>query len=196
MKIQQVAFKYSPCLNGFISDKAFNEHLTLYKGYVDKSNQIFENLHGDAKRGDANKTYSLYRGLKKGESFAMDGVILHELYFRNIGKEGQSPGPKFRELIQESYGSYERWAEDFVACAKSARGWCVAAFEQRTRRLCNILMDAHDEGLIVSAYPLLVIDMYEHAYFTDYGTDGARYAGEFMKHVDWAAVEERAVRVC
>ena len=195
MKIQILPFAYDQELSNFLSEKSYNEHLKLYKGYVDKTNAITNDLRGDAGRGDANKTYSLYRGLKKGESFALNGVILHELYFKNIGADGGGIGGGFRALAEKDFGTFENWATDFVATAKSARGWCVAAFEQRSRRLCNILMDAHDEGFIASAYPLIVLDVYEHAYYLDYATDAAKYIAEFMGHINWKAVEERVARL-
>ncbi|MCL2835246.1 MAG: Fe-Mn family superoxide dismutase [Defluviitaleaceae bacterium] len=159
MRIREIPFAHN---TGLVSEKAYDEHLKLYKGYIGKSNEIAEELDKNAERDKANKTYSFYRGLKKGEGYAMDGVILHELYFRNIGGSETKPGARFTALAERNFGRMERWADDFIACAKSARGWCVACFEQRTGTLRNILQDAHDEGIITSSYPLLILDMYEY----------------------------------
>ena len=195
-KIQELPFSYSPGM--FLSEKAFNEHLKLYKGYVDKSNAIYEALQTNPERKDANKTQSHYRCLKKGETFALGGVVLHEMYFRNIDKAGQDvpkPGPEFAALAESSFGSFYNWIEDFRACAKGARGWCAACYEQRTGTLRNILSDAHDEGFSMTMYPILVIDMYEHAYYMDFGTDAAKYIEKFLEQVNWQVVEERAAKI-
>lgn len=193
MTIRQQTFPYN---TNAVSKKQFEEHLKLYKGYVDKSNAIYDDLlAGPQLQKDANKTYSEYRGLKKGESYALDGVILHELYFQNMTQTSGAAGTGFRSLAERCFGGFDKWANDFTACAKAARGWCVAAFEQRTETLRNILLDAHDEGVVCAAYPLLVIDMYEHAYFMDYGTDAAGYIKKFMDSVCWKTVDERVGKV-
>lgn len=193
MKIEKVNFTFD---TGVVSEKQYDEHLKLYSGYVSKVNEITDKLKdGKGLRSDANKTYSEYRGLKKGETFALDGVILHEEYFRNIKKEESSPGPVFLKLAEDFFGGFERWAEDFVACAKATRGWCVAAYEQRTKTFRNLLLDAHDDGNVCMAFPVVIIDMYEHAYFLDYGTDSAAYIKKFMEGINWNVIERRAAAV-
>jgi Fe-Mn family superoxide dismutase len=85
----------------------------------------------------------------------------------------------------------EAWQDAFAATAKSARGWAILAYEQRTQTCRNILLDSHDEGVICSAYPLLVLDMYEHAYFLDFTTDKATYIDGFLAQIPWSVVERR-----
>ena len=178
-----------------VSQKQFNEHLVLYEGYIDKANEITQKIQTDPDYASANATYSHYRGLKKGESYALDGVILHELYFQNLVTDHQPMGKKTRYLLEHYFGSVENWRNCFTACAKSARGWCVCGYEQRTNSCRNILLDSHDDGLVCSAYPLIVLDMYEHAYFMDFGTNKADYINRFISGIPWGVIEKRAAVV-
>ncbi|MCL2618849.1 MAG: superoxide dismutase, partial [Defluviitaleaceae bacterium] len=131
------------------------------------------------------------RGLKVAETFALSGVILHEMYFQNMSAKPTSPCDKTMTVLEESFGTYDEWLIDFRACALSARGWCLLAYEQRTKTFRNLLQDAHNEGQIPGTYPLLVLDVYEHAYFLDYGTDKAAYIEKFITSINWDAVSKR-----
>ncbi|MCL2400087.1 MAG: Fe-Mn family superoxide dismutase [Defluviitaleaceae bacterium] len=177
-----------------VSKTLFDNHLKLYQGYVDKTNEISSKLtsasHADL--AAANATYSIYRGLKKGESFALDGVILHELYFQNLDKEPAALGPRTHHLLDRHFGGFEMWNTAFTASANTARGWCILAYEQRTNTCRNIVLDFHDDGLICGSYPLIVLDMYEHAYMIDYGTDKGRYIQNFIGNIPWGIIEKRA----
>ena len=133
----------------------------------------------------------LYLFTTTAKSFALDGVILHELYFENMTNAGKIGAATERTLVK-FFGSVEAWEKDFRACAASARGWCVTVYEQRSGTVRNILQDTHNTGVVVGAYPLIVLDVYEHAYFFDYKTDKAAYIDAFLKAVDWACVEKRA----
>jgi len=192
LEIQAVEFPYDTSV---ISKKQFDDHMILYKGYVDKANAVSKQLATDGGRAEANATYSLYRGLKKGETYALDGVILHELYFQNLSGGRVPMGKETAALLAKHFGSVENWLDDCKACALSARGWCVLAYEQRTDTCRNLLMDWHDEGLVLGCYPLVVLDMYEHAYFLDYGTDKGSYIQNFINGVDWNVVEKRIKQV-
>ncbi|MCL2616459.1 MAG: superoxide dismutase [Defluviitaleaceae bacterium] len=188
MKIGATQFGYDTAV---VSQKQFEEHIKLYKGYVDKVNAITDELANDGGRDTANAVYSKYRGLKDGESFALAGVVLHEMYFQNMGAGGGEPDIKTRMILEDSFGSYEGWLEDFKACATAARGWCVFCYEQRTRTFRNIMQDTHDKGPVMGMYPLLILDVYEHAYFLDFGTDKASYINKFVGAVNWDVVGKR-----
>jgi Fe-Mn family superoxide dismutase len=189
MDITAVPFAHQP---GVISQKQFDDHMTLYKGYVDKTNEVTKKLLNEPRYAEANATWSHYRGLKKGETYAIDGVIMHELYFQNLFGPQGSMGKKAGYVMERYFGGYNNWQDDFTACAMSARGWAVCVYEQRTETCRNILLDLHDEGQICSAYPLIVLDMYEHAYFLDYGTNKKDYINKFIHHIAWDTVEKRA----
>ncbi len=191
-EIKAVDFKYA---TDVVSEEQFNAHTKLYNGYVKKLNEVDAILQGDGMRSEANAIYSYYRGLKKGVTFSLDSVILHELYFSNISYYGQSPGEKTTAFLAESFGSYEAFLKDFTATCMSARGWCLTVYDQRSERLRNILCDAHDEGIILGSYPIIVTDMYEHAYFYDYLTDKEAYINSVIRGLNWEAIESRAARL-
>jgi len=189
MEVNAMPFTHN---TGVVSRKQFDDHITLYNGYVSKTNEITQKLATDPQYASANATASHYRGWKRGETYAINGVILHELYFQNLGNEGGPAGPKMQALADRYFGGFDKWKEDFIACATSARGWCIFVYEQRTKTCRNILLDNHHDGHIATAFPIIVLDMYEHAYFLDYGTDKAAYINKFIAQIPWDTVEKRA----
>ena len=189
--ITKINFQYNSTVTA-ISKKQYDIHLELYDGYVNKINEIWRELQTDPQREKANATYSKYRGLKKGETYALDGVILHELYFENLGGTNNTPSGAALELINRYFGSYDNWKSDFIACGKAARGWSILAYDQRSKSLHNILCDAHDEGAIWNAYPILIMDVYEHAYYVDYPNKKDEYINKFLMNINWEAVNRRA----
>lgn len=188
--IDRKKFQYSREITA-VNKEQYDVHLKLYDGYVNKINEIDEILQGEAGRPEANATYSYYRGLKRGETYALDGVILHELYFENMGGGYQAPDPVTLGAIQYFYNSYDDWANDFVACAKASRGWTILLYDFRSKRFRNISLDTHDYGNITGALPILVIDVYEHAYFLQYATNKEEYINNFMNNINWVVVANR-----
>lgn len=189
--IEKVNFTYTDDIT-VINREQFEAHMRLYEGYVTNINKIDAELtNGNAQRDQSNTTFSYYRELKRGETFALNGVILHELYFENIG--GNSPGPRVTavEMLDADFGGVEDWREDFIATAKASRGWAILSFDQRSGRLRNISLDAHDLGNIAYSAPILVLDMYEHAYFLQYADKKADYINNFMENINWDVVESR-----
>ena len=171
----------------------FQAHYTLYEGYINKYNEIDAIFKaGDGQPSEANATYSKFRGLKRGESYSLNAIILHELYFSNIGGKENVVPDSVLKLIERDFGTFENWELDFIATAKASRGWAKLAFEQRTQRFMNMSFDTHDMGGIVLGFPLIVLDVYEHAYFMQYGTDKVSYINNFLYNVNWMTVKERA----
>jgi Fe-Mn family superoxide dismutase len=167
-----------------ISDKTIQiHHDKLYVGYVNKRNEIEEKLL-TVDRSAANATYSEYGELKREESFAANAQYLHEYYFNVLGGEG-TPGGDLIKAIEEEFGSLEKWLEDFKAAGMVARGWVVLAYDFNDGRLHNYLCDSHNHGGIWGAIPVIVLDMYEHAYFIDYGSDRKTYIEDYMKNLNW-----------
>ncbi|MBU1953346.1 Fe-Mn family superoxide dismutase, partial [Patescibacteria group bacterium] len=143
-----------------ISEKAIQiHHDKLYTGYINKRNEIEQKLKS-VDRSAANATYSEYGELKREESFAANGVVLHEYYFSVLGGEGQPGGALMAEL-EKHFGSYDKWLEDFKASGMVSRGWVVLAYDFNTGKLHNYLCDAHNHGGIWGAMPIIVMDMYE-----------------------------------
>ncbi len=189
--IEKINFTYTDDIK-VINKEQFEAHMRLYEGYVTNINKIdAELLQGNAQREQSNSTFSYYRELKRGETFALNGVILHELYFENIGGTSSDIKGKSKNYLEKYFGSVSKWMEDYVATAKASRGWTVLAFDQRSERLRNISLDAHDLGNIAYSAPVLVLDMYEHAYFLQYADNKVAYINNFMKNINWDIVNER-----
>jgi len=170
-----------------MSQKAFDEHYNvLYKGYVNKYNEIQDLLEA-ADLAGGNATYSQIRELKREESFAANAIRLHESYFMTLGGDGRCSG-KLLEWIGEDFGSFEHWADEWRACAMSARGWLVLAYDVSDGRLHNYTLDIHSDG-VWNAVPLLVLDVYEHAYYLDFAASGRkRYVESCFQAIDWTHV--------
>jgi Fe-Mn family superoxide dismutase len=174
-----------------ISEKQLSEHHdVLYAGYVKKVNEIREKLPL-VDKSSANGTYSDIRELKLEESFALNGVFLHELYFDNLGGDG-APTEDMEARLIEDFGSFQDWQEDLIACGISARGWVILA-EDIDGTLRHFTCDLHSQGGIWGYIPILVLDVYEHAYFIDYGTNRKDYIKSFIKNIDWTTVENRLI---
>lgn len=172
-----------------LSKRAIDAHMKLYNGYVNKLNEMEEKLK-TADRTKAAATYSEYGEIKRQEPFNTNGITLHEIFFSSLGGDG-APSGKILELIERDFGSFDAWKNDFVACAMASRGWAVMALDASDSRLHNYLVDFHHFGAVWNAIPLLVLDVFEHAYFIDYGTDRKTYIENVMSMIDWSAANER-----
>ncbi|MBI2587917.1 superoxide dismutase [Candidatus Azambacteria bacterium] len=174
-----------------LSEKQLSEHHdVLYAGYVKKLNEIEEKLQ-TVDRSAPNATYSDIRELKLEQTFAANGVKLHEYYFENMTPAPNPPAGKIKELIERDFGSYEKWLEDFKASGMASRGWVVLAYDLDDGKLYNYLCDVHNQGGVWNAMALLVLDVYEHAYFIDYATKRKDYVEAFLKTIDWGEVNGR-----
>ncbi len=173
-----------------ISEKTIQiHHDKLYAGYVAKKNEISEKLKPLSHGGDvstANQTYSELRGLKAEETFAENGVNLHEWYFEVLGGDGK-PAGELLNALTEKYGSPENFMNYFKACGMAARGWVVLAWDTHDKTLKVYSCDVHNQGGVWGALPVIVLDVYEHAYFIDFGSDRKAYIESFFANLDWAA---------
>lgn len=180
-------------LNG-ISQKTIEiHHGKLYTGYVTKRNEIEEKLK-NVDLTSANQTLSDLRSLKVEETFAGNAQILHEGYFSALGGQGGRPSGGLLAAIEKTWGSYEKWEAEFMATGMAVRGWVVLAYDTNDNQLHTYVGDAHNQGGMWGAIPLLVLDVYEHAYFIDYGSDRKTYIADYMKNLNWSAIEEVAAK--
>ena len=175
-----------------ISQKTIEiHHDKLYAGYVNKSNEISEKL-GILRKGgkvEGNQIYSELRGLKLGETFATNGTYLHENYFSILGGDGVSKG-EVKEAIEAKFGSIEDFKSYFSACAMAARGWAILAWDMHEKKLMQYNCDAQNHGGIWGAIPIIALDVYEHSYFIDTGSDRATYIKAFFDNLNWDKIEE------
>lgn len=174
-----------------ISMKQLDEHYKLYLGYVTKLNEIWNTPYDARKYADSNPTYSPMRSLKRGETYALDGVKLHNLYFQNMTGGNASPFGEVFNAIMLQFGSFENFLSYFTNVGLAVRGWTVLAIDSLDNRLHIIGTDSHDNGAVWLSYPILVMDVYEHAYFLDFGTDRRRYINTFIENINWRIVNNR-----
>lgn len=180
-----------------ISGDQIKQHFTLYEGYVKKLAEIREklkNLTADDLQA-ANQSYSHLRALKVGETFAMNGVTLHEDYFGNLGGEGTKAADRVQSYIKTEFGSAETFKNHFAACGMAVRGWVMLVWNHFTGKLEIFGSDVHDFGSVWRATPILVMDVYEHAYMIDYGVRRPPYIEAFIKNIDWNEVAKRLENV-
>lgn len=176
--------------------KMLQEHYKLYEGYVKKTNEIQSKIeHAD--KSEANGVFSYIGELKRQETFAVNGMKLHEVYFGHLrgnpsADSGQVREPKgdLVKMIEKNFGSLENWKIDMIATGLAARGWAILAFDFKDRRLHNYGSDAHNVGAVWGAIPIIVLDVYEHAYFMDYGVNRKDYINSFFKNLDWDFANE------
>lgn len=168
-----------------LSKKGIEDHYNvLYRGYVNKYNEIQEALEKVDKTG--NTTYSEYRELKREEAFCANAIRLHEAYFEGLGGDGLCSGT-IMEWIDQDFGSYENWVNDLRGAGMSARGWVILAYDVTDGLLHNYTSDIHSDG-IWAAVPLLVLDVYEHAYYFDFAADRKSYIEGWLQNIDWQQV--------
>ena len=174
--------KISKDLDG-ITKKMIDEHFKLYQGYVKKANEIQKKIK-EADKSEANASYSFIGELKRQETFSVNGMKLHEVYFGHLGGDGVPKG-ELVKMIEKDFGSLDSWKEDMIATGLCARGWAILAYDYRDNKLHNYGSDAHNIGAVWGAIPLIVLDVYEHAYFIDYGVNRKDYINSFFKNLDW-----------
>ena len=184
---------FSAPLEG-ISEKTISiHHDKLYAGYVAKANEIRTKLESLEHGGDvssANQSYSELRALKDGETFALNGVYLHEAYFDVLGGDGK-PSGALADAIASTFGSIENFIAYMSACGMAARGWVVLAYDPQAAALRVYTGDAHNQGGVWGTFPIIVLDVYEHAYFIDTGSDRKAYIAEFWKNLNWDAANAK-----
>lgn len=178
-------------MEGF-SDTLLKNHFTLYQGYVTNTNKAAGLLMGMAKEGKG--ATPEFAEMKRRFGWEFNGMRLHELYFGNMKKGGArlDAAPKLSAMLSAEFGSFENWEKDFRATgAMRGIGWTVLYYDQAGKRLFNMWINEHDVGHPSGCIPLIVMDVFEHAFFTDYGLKRADYIASFFKNLDWMAAEER-----
>lgn len=173
------------------SETLLKNHFTLYQGYVNNTNKLLEIISGMVKEG---KTATPeFSELKRRLGWEWNGMRLHEYYFENLGgKEPLSTGSALYRKITENFGSYEFWEKEFKAVGTMRGiGWVGLYQDLHTGRLMNFWINEHDVGHPAGCEPLLIMDVFEHAFITDYGLKRADYIEAFFKNLNWKAVEAR-----
>lgn len=174
------------------SDQLLQNHFKLYQGYVTNTNKLADTLMGMVKDGKAGAPE--FAELKRRFGWEWNGMRLHELYFENMGKtpKALSPSSALAKKMAENLGSVEARMNAFVSVGSMRGiGWVIMYYDPDSKRLFNQWINEHDVGHLAGCVPLLVMDVFEHAYMLDYGLAKADYIKAFMEAVDWAIVEKR-----
>ena len=173
------------------SETLLKNHFTLYQGYVTNTNKVLDALDAMLKEG---KTATPeYAELKRRLGWEFNGMRLHEYYFENLGgKSGIDKGGKLAKKLEAVFGSYEMWEKDFRAVgAMRGIGWAVLYQDVVSGALINFWINEHDTGHPAGCVPLLIMDVFEHAFMIDYGLKRADYIESFFKNVNWTAADAR-----
>jgi Fe-Mn family superoxide dismutase len=181
-----------------ISDGQIREHLQLYAGYVKQVNTLNEQLAAMLGRGQASGKSPEFAELTRRLGFEYNGMILHEYYFENLRRAAEPAPPDGSGLAQAlvlSFGSVEQWQADFHAIGEMRGvGWVILFQDPATERLTNHWITLHQDGVPAGFKPLLVMDVWEHAFMRDYkATERGQYIDAFLRNIDWAIVEQRLI---
>ncbi len=174
-----------------LSDTLLKNHMTLYEGYVNNTNKLIDILNKKPKDA-ANPEYA---EMKRHFGWEFDGMRLHELYFENLGgKSSIDKQGKLGKKLAEKFGSYEEWEEDFKATGKlRGVGWTILYQDNTSGDLFNQWIGEHEIGHLAGCKPILVMDVWEHAFMIDYGLKRADYIETFFKNINWDVVQKRLI---
>ncbi len=176
-------------LTGF-SDNLLNNHFKLYQGYVANTNKNAELAEKHLKEGN---TYE-YAEMKRRFGWEWNGMRLHEYYFENLTRNPMpiNQSSELFKQIEKDFASFEDWEKDFKAIATMRGiGWMILYFDKSTGKLINTWINEHDLGHLAGTIPLLVFDVFEHAFMIDYGLNRTDYIAAFMGAIAWQEVESR-----
>ena len=183
-------------LNG-ISDKTLEMHFKLYEGYVTNTNTLTERISEFLNDGKVDaEEMPAYSELTRRMGFEYNGMVLHEYYFENMKSGGGGDPEKtssFRAAVEKSFPSYEIWKADFASVGKMRGvGWAIAYLNPGNGLISNHWVTLHETGNVAGFVPIVVMDVWEHAYLLDYKpADRPKYIEAFMSNLDWDAVENR-----
>ena len=183
-------------LNG-ISDETLEMHLKLYEGYVKETNRLTEKISEFLKDGKVDQEeMPAYSELKRRLGFEYNGMVLHEYYFDNLKKHGGGDPDRvasFRRAAESSFGSYNIWKADFMSVGNMRGvGWAICYQDPASGQLSNHWVTLHETGNVAGFNPILVMDVWEHAFLLDYKpTERPKYIEAFFSNIDWSVLEAR-----
>jgi len=174
------------------SDQLLKNHFTLYQGYVTNTNKITDTIRMFLKENRLGTPE--FAELKRRFGWEFNGMRLHELYFENMTKSGEEldrNSALFKKIV-EIFETYENWEKVFKAVgAMRGIGWVILYYDTVSSRMFNTWINEHDVGHLVGCKPILIMDVFEHAYMIDYGLKRADYIEAFFKAIDWSVAINR-----
>jgi Fe-Mn family superoxide dismutase len=179
-----------------LSEANKQNHIELYQQYIADFNRISAELDS-VNRDEASSNHSAYRQLKIDETYNMNAAYLHELYFANVSDLQSQIGMDSLAYmrLERDFGGFDKWQQDFIACCTASRcGWAITYFNTYLQRYVNTIVDLHSLNVPVGGYPIIVMDVWQHAYYRDYLKDVKTYTYGMMKQLNWNVIEKRFQR--
>jgi len=175
-----------------LSREMLGEHLALYKGYVNRTNALLKDLQSAEAEA---KSSTAVQESRRRLGFEFSGMRLHELYFEALREKAATPNPTHPlfKAITATWGSFDAWWAAFKStCTMTGIGWGALVKDPLTGRLMNAWLQDHENAVAVGTVPILVVDVWEHAYVKDYGAGArAKYVDAIKPLIDWPVVEKR-----
>lgn len=191
------AMSYSfPGLQG-LSQAAMKTHLELYAGYVKEANEISRVLSDTSSYSAVTEAVHARESLARRLAFELSGVRLHELFFEQLDAERDSASPGhdtgFMDCLAACFGGFNNWVEDIKLLGKTrGPGWVASYWDQGTGRISNLWIDLHQLAVPAAQRVVFVLDLWEHAYWDDYGAKGRpSYIADVLRQCDWTVVDQR-----
>ncbi len=185
-----------------ISDQSLEMHFKLYEGYVKQTNTLNDRIQEFLKDSHIDQEEKpAYSELTRRLGFEYNGMVLHEYYFGNLRKDSlgdPEQQSQFRKSTEISFGKYEIWKADFMGIANMRGvGWTICYLNTKNSRLSNHWVSLHEIGTVTGFIPILVLDVWEHAYLLDYApSERQKYIDAFFANIDWEVVEVRLKSAC
>lgn len=177
-----------------ISDQTLEIHFGLYEGYVKNANGLCERIASMRAKGENSGADPAYAELVRRLGWEFDGMRLHEYYFDNLTTSpGELSSGRLYEAIGDAFGGVEDWKRDFAAVGgMRGIGWAVLYYDSVVKRLLNVWIGDHDLHHLAGCDPIVVMDLWEHAWLRDYKpAEKAKYIEAFVANIDWSACEDR-----
>jgi len=188
-----------------LSVKMFEDHARLYEGYVERLNDTLKSLsnpYDPELVRSASTSGGEFRGMQEDRMYLTNAVLLHELFFENVILPPNSApmlmGPMLSSLLQQNFPNLAQkdfWSHAVKPMCKSARGWFILGWDTLQAELTTCMIDGHNINLMIGLYPLLVIDVWEHAYTQQYGIDKGTYLDHLQRSINWNVVEHRVATI-
>lgn len=176
---------------GFLSAAQLAPHYSAHYGGALRGYLATDAKLESASQGNTTIDGNAFGAMQRTRANKANSVLLHELYFDGMALKNKSAIGDAKAALTKRFGSVDKWAKDFQACAKSASGWAILAIHNVNKKLYNVVSDKHATDVLWMSTPLIVMDVYEHAYYLDYKNDKAQYISKYMSHIDWGEVNRR-----
>ncbi|NGX63099.1 MAG: Superoxide dismutase [Fe] [Candidatus Anoxychlamydiales bacterium] len=166
-------------------------HITLYEGYVKNVNMLLNQLN------NLDSSSNISKALKKSFAFELDGLKLHELYFDNLKNDIKiDKKSKFFQKIEKEFKNFQAWVDDFTNTGLTRGiGWVILYYDVKEDKMFNAWIDEHQIGHLVGLDRILVMDVWEHAYLTQFGLNRKKYIDTFFNNINWQEVSKRFEKV-